>query len=296
MTTRRNLKVLSDLEKHLDGFAGSVKMVLENSRHGTLKGVRGTVSQLIRVDSKYITAIETALGNAIQDIVTDTAATAKNAMLLLKNNRAGRATFLPLSELNPRPADKSEIKGNGIVGLAHELVKTNDADSEKAITFLLGRTVVCENIDDAISVSRAMKSKYKAVTLDGQVVNPGGSMTGGSTAKSAGLLSRSLEIEKLEKKTVEQTNRLEELDSVFSKAESEKNELSARLEGVLAEIRVLDEELLRITDIRSGKQMVADSYAELIEDSRKECDLIEQSMFEDKSRITELENQIKSKE
>lgn len=290
--TNQNLKILSDMEKHLDGFAGSVKTVMENSRHGNLQGILGTVSQLIRVDKKYITAIETALGGAIQDIVTDTAKNAKNAMLLLKNNRAGRATFLPLSELNPRPADRSELRGDGIIGLAHELVETPDKDSEKAITFLLGRTVVCDTIDDAISVSRSMKAKYKTVTLDGQVVNPGGSMTGGSTAKSAGLLSRSIEIERLEKLVKTQADNLAEIEAGFEKAEAEKNELEARLEGVLAEIRVTEEEITRISDMRDSKQVVLNSYAEIISGCEEEKKSILLSLSDIDGKVALLDKQM----
>ena len=288
LTTRRRHKVLSDMEKHLEGFSGSVKTVLESSRHGNLKGIRGTVAQLIRVEKKYITAIETALGAAVQDIVTDNEVTAKNAMLLLKNNNAGRATFLPLSELKPRPAESDEIKGRGVIGLAHQLVDTADADSEKAIVFLLGRTVICETIDDAIAFSRSNRAKYKTVTLDGQVVNPGGSMTGGSTAKSAGLLSRSLEIERLENLEKEQQTKLSELDEIFAKAEAEKNELTARLEGVLAEIRVLEEELMRITDMRSGKKVVADSYSQLISDTESECESVNGAIAEETQAIEKI--------
>ncbi len=286
----QNLKILSDMEKHLDGFAGSVKAVLENSRRGTLHGILGTVSQLMRVDKKYIVAIETALGNAIQDIVTDNAKNAKNAMLLLKNNRAGRATFLPLSEINPRPAEKSELSGDGIIGLAHELVGTDSDDAKKAITFLLGRTVVCETIDDAIAVSRAMRAKYKTVTLDGQVVNPGGSMTGGSTAKSAGLLSRSLEIERLEKEVEKKQAELLEIEQSFAKSESEKNELSARLDGVLAQIRAGEEEMTRISDLRDGKQVVLDSYAQLIEGGEKEKETLTLQNAQDEAAIKDIDD------
>jgi len=243
----------------------------------------------MRVDKKYIVAIETALGNQIQDIVTDNAKNAKNAMLLLKNNRAGRATFLPLSELNPRPAEKSELKGEGIVGLAHELVQTDSADAKKAITFLLGRTVVCETIDDAIAVSRAMRAKYKTVTLDGQVVNPGGSMTGGSTAKSAGLLSRSLEIERLEKELEKKQAELEEIEESFTKSENEKNELSARLEGVLAEIRAGEEEMTRISDLRDGKQVVLDSYLQLISGGENEKQALIAQNAQDETAIKEID-------
>ncbi len=288
----QNLKILSDMEKHLDGFAGSVKTVLEHSNRGVLSGIKGTVSQLIRVDKKYITAIETALGGAIQDIVTDTAKNAKNAMLLLKNNRAGRATFLPLSELTPKPCDKSELSGEGIIGLAHELVETPDSDSKKAITFLLGRTVVCDTIDNAIAVSRAMKARYKTVTLDGQVVNPGGSMTGGSTAKSAGLLSRSLEIERIEKDLAKKQEELKTIEESFIKSELEKNELTASLEGVMAGIRAADEELLRLDDLKSGKIVVRDSYNEIINGYNSEKEQIASSITDHTQKITVIDGDI----
>lgn len=291
-STEQNLKILSDMEKHLDGFAGSVKTVLENSRHGTLTGVLGTVSQLIRVEDKYIIAVETALGNAIQDVVTRDAKTAKNAMLLLKNNRAGRATFLPLSDINPRPIDKSELSGKGIVGIACDLVKTQDEDAKKAVTFLLGRTIVCETIDDAIAVSRSMKAKYKTVTLDGQVVNPGGSMTGGSTAKSAGLLSRSVEIERLDKKLLELDDKLLEINATFAKSEGERNELTARLDAVLSEIRVFEEELNRIIDLKDGKEVVKNSFADIISGFEKELLSLDDELGAANTKIAELDSEI----
>lgn len=288
----QNLKILSDMEKHLDGFAGSVKAVLENSRRKTLHGVLGTVSQLIRVDEKYIVAVETALGNAIQNIVTDNAKSAKEAMLLLKNSRAGRATFLPLAEIKPRHINKSELEGKGIIGIAHELVKTSDAAGEKAIEFLLGRTVVCETIDDAVDVSRRTGARYKTVTLDGQVVNAGGSMTGGSTAKSSGLLSRTHEIEKLEHQLKEEREKLDKLQSGFSSLESERNELAARLEGAQSEIRVLDEELNRINDLRDSKKLVIDSYNELICGCEKELVSVNDAIGSDDDNLNLLDQQM----
>ena len=288
----QNLKILSDMEKHLDGFAGSVKTVLENARHGKLSGIMGTVSQLMRVDKKYIVAVETALGNAIQDIVTKDEKTAKNAMLLLKTNHAGRATFLPLSEITPKPCQKSEFSGSGIVGIASDLVSVSDKECEKAIVFLLGRTIVCETIDDAIAVSRSMKAKYKTVTLDGQVVNPGGSMTGGSTAKSAGLLSRSIEIERLEKLVCEHKESLAQIKESFTKSEAEKNELTARLEGVLSEIRVLDEECVRLSDLKDGKTVVSESYQELINTSTSELETIKNTIADAENKIKQFDLQL----
>ena len=290
--TEQSLKILSDMEKHLEGFAGSVKTVLESSRHGTLSGIMGTVSQLIRVDKKYIIAIETALGNALQDIITKDEKAAKNAMLLLKNNRAGRATFLPLSEIVPKPCNKDEFSGSGVVGIANELVTVSDKTCESAITFLLGRTIVCETIDDAIAVSRSMKAKYKTVTLDGQVVNPGGSMTGGSTAKSAGLLSRGIEIERLEKLLEKQDEELDGLYESFDKSEEEKNELSARLDGVMSEIRVCEEEITRISDLRDSKLVIEKSFADLIDGCKSELLSVAEEIEAANSTIAKLEAEI----
>ncbi len=290
----QNLKILSDMQKHLEGFAGSVKFVLENNSRGTLFGIHGTISQLIHVDKQYITAIETALGNAIQDIVTATAKDAKNAMLLLKNNRAGRATFLPISEIKPKPADINEIKGDGVIGLAHTLVDTVNEDSKKAVTFLLGRTIVCKTIDDAVAISRKINAKYKVVTLDGQVVNPGGSMTGGSTAKSAGLLSRSHEIERIEKSLNEKQAELEKLEQSFLKSEQEKDELLARLEGVNAAIRVSEEEIARLLDLTDSKKVVYDSYAELVQGLENELVSINDAIKTDNDAIAKIDAECKS--
>ncbi len=287
----QNLKILSDMEKHLEGFAGSVKTVLEHSRSGRLRGLYKTVSQLIRADDGYIVAIETALGGAIQNIVTDSADTAKNAMMLLKNSNAGRATFLPISELSPRPLQKSEVSGAGVLGIANELVKVTDPACVKAIDFLLGRTVVCNTIDDAVRVSRKTKGKYKAVTLDGQVVNAGGSMTGGSAAKSSGFLTRSRRIEQLSSQIELEKKRLSTLKSEVSALEREKNELAARLEGTRAETETLENELSRLADLAEGKRVVAQSYAELITDGQSELEKLTELTDQNDSRILELSRQ-----
>ena len=156
---------------------------------------------------------------------------------------------------------------------------------------MLGRTVVCQTIDDAIDVSRKMNARYKTVTLDGQVVNPGGSMTGGSTAKSAGLLSRSLEIERLEKEIETLREKLSAAEGGFAKSESEKNELAARLDGASSEIRVLNDELNRLNDLQESKNVVAESYNELIAGCERELKALSDALRRT-ARAASLDNQM----
>ena len=292
----QNLRILSDMEKHLDGYSGSVKTVLEYSRRGTLSGVIGPVSQLIRVDKKYIVAIETALGAAIQNVVTENDVAASNCMDLLRRMNAGRATFLPLTEIKPRIARGNEYKGRGVIGLAHTLVDTSSEAGRAAVEYLLGMTVICETVQDAVAVSRRTDRKLRAVTLDGQVVNAGGSMTGGSTVKSGGLLSRSLDIERLEKQIAAERETLANTEESFSGAQAEFSELSARLEGTESEIRVLDEELHRIADTLDSKSIVADSYNELIAGSQREADSVRASLTEDGKLSKALDGEIETLE
>ena len=189
-------RILSEMEKHLEGFGGAVKQVLEQSRRGILHGIIGPVSKLIKVDEEYLVAIETALGAAIQNIVTKDSVSAKNAMLWLKRQNGGRATFLPLNSITPKGIKEDYSKSIGFIGVADQLVEVAP-ENRKAIEFLLGRTLVCETIDHAMALAKTIQNRYKIVTLDGQVINAGGSMTGGSAAKSGGLLSRGIELEKI---------------------------------------------------------------------------------------------------
>ncbi len=199
LSAESRLKFLQDTEKNMEGYGGSVKAVLKEYSRGTLTGIRGTVSNLIEVKEQYQTAIETALGSSIQDIVTETENDAKKAINMLKSSHGGRATFLPLNSIKGRVLDEKDLGDQwGFIDLAYRLV---DADSEysEIIKSLLGRIVVCEDLDCAISIGKKYNHKFKIVTLDGQVINAGGSMTGGSKISNAGFLARRTEIEKLKK-------------------------------------------------------------------------------------------------
>lgn len=199
LSAQSRLKFLQDTEKNMEGYGGSVKAVLKEYSRGTLTGIRGTISNLIEVKEQYQTAIETALGSSIQDIVTETENDAKKAINMLKSTHGGRATFLPLNSIKGRVLEEKDLEDHyGFVDLAYKLVKADDEYSE-IIKSLLGRIAVCEDLDCAIAIGKKYNHKFKIVTLDGQVIHAGGSMTGGSKVSNAGFLARRTEIEKLKK-------------------------------------------------------------------------------------------------
>ncbi len=191
---KRRIQILEDLEKNMEGFNHSVKTVMKESESGKIKGVYGPVTRLIKVDKEYSIAIETALGTASQNIIVDTEGTAKYAIEMLKSSNSGRATFLPVSSIKSREFTEKGFENEfGYVGIASDLVDC-DTRYKEIIKYLLGGTVVAEDIDSAVSIARKFKFRFKVVSLDGQVINAGGSLTGGSLVKNAGLLSRSGDI------------------------------------------------------------------------------------------------------
>ena len=193
----RRARLLEDLERNLEGFAYSVKNVMKQASHGALRGILGPVSRLIDVPGKYAQAIETALGGAMQNIVTEDENAAKAAIAYLKRHDGGRATFLPVSSIRgSRLYEKGLDDCYGFVGLAAGLVGY-DPRFEGIVSSLLGRVAVAQDLDCAIAIAKRYAYKFRVVTLDGQVVNAGGSLTGGSHGKNAGLLGRRTEIEKI---------------------------------------------------------------------------------------------------
>ncbi len=250
-TSRVNM--LSDLEKNMEGYQGSVKAVMREVKHNVLKGIHAPVSQIISVKDKYALAIETALGASIQNIITDTENDAKKAINFLKESKAGRATFLPLTsvkgnELNEKGLDDCY----GYINLASELVDF-DKKYQGVITSLLGRTVVSEDLDSAVEIAKKYSYKFKVVTLDGQVVNAGGSMTGGARLQNAGILSRANEIEKLTKLCGEITEKLEKAVKDVAEQQESYSSLSAELEGCKAEIAFTGEEKIRLEGVLALK-------------------------------------------
>ncbi len=243
------ITMLSDLEKNMEGYQGSVKAVMREVRRGVLKGIHAPVSQIITVKDKYSSAIETALGAQIQNIVTDTENDAKKAIGFLKESHAGRATFLPLTAIKGKVLDEKDLDDCfGYINLASELVQYDKKYTE-IIKSLLGRTVVAEDLDAAIAIAKKYNYKFKIVTLDGQVVNAGGSMTGGAKLQNAGILSRGNELEKLKASLSESKEGLEILLKDMEAQQESYSSAYAELEGCKSEIISLAEEKIRVEGV-----------------------------------------------
>ncbi len=242
---KRRVQILTDLQKNMEGFGFAVKSVMNDSKIGILKGICGTISQLIKVEGEYSIAVETALGGAIQNIITDTEADAKRAIAHLKANKAGRATFLPVATIKAREFKESGYESIfGFVGLASDLVDC-DKKYREIIKYLLGGTVVAEDLDSATTIAKKFGYRFKVVSLDGQVVNAGGSLTGGSMIKNAGLLSRQSDIErfKAEIEKAEKDNKRLENDLNIAKGEADK--LSAEITAINGELTTYNEDKIR---------------------------------------------------
>lgn len=238
-------RVLEDLEKNMEGFSGAVKAVLKQSQSKALPGVHGTLSQLITVDNENSTAIEIALGAAMQNVVVSTESDAKRAINYLKQNNVGRATFLPISAIKPRYMEEKNLDDNfGFVDVASNLVDC-DEQYRDIVENLLGRVMVVEDIDCAIAISKRYKNRYKIVTLDGQVMNPGGSMSGGSKGKGSGVLSRANLIEELKSEAQKIGDELKEVQAELKKAVESANSAVADLQGADADLRNAKEEYIR---------------------------------------------------
>ena len=220
-------RFLVETEKEKEGYARSVKALLEAiEKNSTLKkGVNGVLANLISVDSKYEIAIEMALGATIQNIVTDTEDEAKKLVNYLRENNLGRASFLPISSVKGNKLAKIDKTGiNGFVGIASDLVETNKKYDE-ILQNLLGRTVIVENIDNAVALAKKNKYSFKIVTLEGDVINPSGAISGGSVQKkTVSLLGRGKEIKSLEKelKNIQKNiEKLQEEEKAYKESISE---------------------------------------------------------------------------
>jgi len=221
---KSKLEALSNLTERYEGYGGSVKRVMEQKEHN--KGIIGVVADIIKVDKKYETAIETALGGNIQNIVTDDEETAKKMIGFLKKNKGGRATFLPLTSIkNPQEFKTPQVlEEKGIVGMADSLVTTEEkyADVAKA---MLGRIVVVDNVDNAVKIARKYDYGIRMVTIEGELLVPGGAISGGAFKNNSNLLGRRREMEELEKKV---KNYLKEIDKLLNTIEETKEERSKK--------------------------------------------------------------------
>ena len=218
------LESLRNITERYDGYGNSIRRVMEQKDH--VPGIRGVVADIIHVEKNYEIAIETALGGSIQNIVTDNEQTAKEMIEFLKKNRYGRATFLPLNSISQRGefTQRGALNEPGAIGLASGLVSA-DKEYTGLIGYLLGKVLVVDNIDHAIAIARKYRHSIRMVTLEGESLSPGGSMTGGAFKNNSNLLGRRREIEELEKKVKELAARYNEIRQSMEDNRSKRNEM-----------------------------------------------------------------------
>ncbi|MCD7812240.1 MAG: chromosome segregation protein SMC [Ruminococcus sp.] len=299
-------KILNDLENNMEGFAGSVKQVLRASKQGRISGVLGTVAQNISVEPKYAVAVETALGGAMQNIIVENEDIAKRCIRFLKEQKGGRATFLPLTSVRGYELREQGLDScNGFVSCANKIVSYDEKFSG-IIASLLGRIVIAEDIDSAALIAKKYGYKFRIVTLDGQIINAGGSFTGGSAQKSGGIITRKHEIETLDA----DIQRLSAVrDSLRDKAEKMRGEAEklrfdieaakesltgseaaeVRLGAELSSLKSLSEQLSSQSE-NSGR-LIAESEQKIAQ-ARENAENAEKALAEIEKKISEAEKEL----
>ena len=231
------IQLLSAMEKEFQGYSNAVRTVMKEASHKVLKGIHGPVASLIKAEDQYALAIETAMGGAMQNIVVSTQNDGRSAIELLKREDSGRATFLPIDVIRGNVLTDLPTQDKGFVGLAYDLV-SYDKQYDGIIANLLGRTIVAQTLADAIRMSKNNSNRLRIVTLDGQLINAGRSMTGGSYVRNAGMLSRANELERLKQdKIVIENNILKntkELDEATSELQSVQYQRSMAVEDQIS--------------------------------------------------------------
>ena len=291
------LKFLEETEREKEGYNRSVKAILQecDKNVSLKKGMHGVLANLISVPKEYETAIEMSLGQAMQNIVTDNEADAKKLVEYLRVNKLGRASFLPITSVYGKKLEKLS-KENGVVGIASDLVKY-DKKYEQIVLSLLGRTVIVDNMDTAINVAKKNKYAFRIVTIEGDVVNPSGMITGGSVVqKTVNILGRSREIESLKKD-------IKKLEEKIKNLKDEKEKYSDEIESTLEEVSALEKELQEIEIVYATEKQKVVSEEEAIkkietrlEKLREEDKSIKEQKEISKNKQNELNEKIKELE
>lgn len=276
-------KFLIETEKEKEGYIKSVKsLLLDCERNGSLKsGMHGVLANLISVDKKYETAIEMCLGQALQNIVTDNEQDAKKLVEHLRANNLGRASFLPITSVRGNKIDKIKGNNSGVIGIAAELVKYNKK-YEQIVYSLLGRTVIVDDMNNAIEVAKLNSYSFRIVTLKGDVINPSGGITGGSvTQKTVNILGRGKEIEALQKE-------IESLKQKQQKVIEEKEKYENSVEDVMRQSDEWDIKLQQINIVYATEKQKMVSIEENIERLSQRLEKLKQEIV----KIDEQKNQI----
>ncbi len=274
------LESLKNITERYDGYGNSIRKVMDHKEKE--KGLLGVVADIIKVDKQYEIAVETALGGSIQNIVTEDEETAKRMIQFLKKNKFGRATFLPLTSIRQGAgiSQQAALKEPGVVGTANTLARA-DVKYQKLTDYLLGRTLVVDHIDHASAIARKYHQSIRIVTLEGELINPGGSMTGGAFKNSSNLLSRRREIEEFEK-TVRQLKK--EMDEL----EEQSNQLRKERAGYYEKTDEIAEKLRKAYVIQNTAKMNADQAASRMQSAKSQAESTQKEADELDAQITDI--------
>ena len=292
------LESLRNIAERYDGYGSSIRRVMEQKDR--VKGICGVVADLITTQAKYETAIETALGGSIQNIVTENEDVAKQMIAFLKENKYGRATFLPLTSMQRSEPFKqtSVLNEKGVIGIASTLVRV-ETRYASLTSHLLGRTLVVDQIDHAVQIARKYKYSLRIVTLEGELLSPGGSMTGGAFRNSSNLLGRRREIDDLKKDVLKRRTDLETLRTSIDETRTRRNalrdeirEISGKLQEKYLEKNTAD---LKLQELQ-GYQQQAEKSREQIQRESSEAAKQAEDIHKDQDRISKLLGESESKE
>ena len=290
------IHLLSEMEKEYEGFNKAVRLIMQAAEKNALRGVHGPVANLMTTDKRYAVAIEIALGAGMQNVVVDREEDAKSAINFLKQRDGGRATFLPLTAIRGDVLREAGVEREyGYVGVASQLVQFDKRYAE-VFNNLLGRTVVVEDMDCGIAIARKYGSRFRIVTLDGQVLNRGGSMTGGSVSRSAGILSRANELKEM---TARREALTEKLDAALREADEAKRDLNAaqyELDVAREQQRGAEDAVLRLTGEKKQYDMLLESLRTRESDIAAELESITARTEELKKAAAAREEEIKKHE
>ena len=283
-SVQAKLRVFRAMERDFESYQKSVRMVMQEAQRGALRNIHGPLSMLIRTHDDYTVAIEIALGAAMQNIVVDAQSDAKAAIAFLKRTGGGRATFLPIAVVKGRQLKENGLdRCRGYVGIASELV-TCDDQYRNIVEDLLGRIVIAENIDFAISMANQYQHRFKIVTLDGQVLNAGGSMTGGSVNKEAGILSRANELEKLTAREKQLERKLQICQSELQEAQRSVDQVEYEMNTAKEQLRESEDRVLRLQGLEKQHEIMVQAIEDAMTSARREKEALDSREKLDRER------------
>ena len=286
-------RVFRAMEQDLEGYNKSVRQVMQEAKRGNLRNVHGPVSKLIRTEDDYTVAVEIALGAAMQQIVVENEADGKAAISYLKRTGGGRATFLPISALKPKTLQENGVEScAGFVGIASDLI-TAEPKYRGVVENLLGRTVIVENIDNAIAMAKRYSNRFKIVTLDGQVMNPGGSMTGGSVSKDAGILSRANELEKLTATEKTLSEKLHALETQYQEARRAADQVEFQLNTAREQLAEAEKLVLTLEGQEKQHEIWVQAVSDAIDAAQRERDALAVRNQQDKEQRASVQAEVR---